>query len=115
MNSPARNKTRFPTANVHRFSLHGERHHAFHSIDGLVVMLVRMWQRHLRPNRDGEFEHRHGTIRVGGFEQKTDFDLPNLNSLTFHSRFTSLKRCSWSFTFTRNSPCSTCKTSSSAR
>src|SRR5439155_7907405 len=94
MNSPARNKTRFPRANVHRFSLHGERHHAFHSIDGLVVMLVRMWQGHLRPNRDGEFEHRHGTVRVSGFEQKLYSYLPNLDHLTFHSQFASLER--WS-------------------
>jgi hypothetical protein len=44
MNSPSRNKTRFPRGNFHRFSLHGERHHAFHSVDGFLVMLVRMWQ-----------------------------------------------------------------------
>ena len=54
-------------------------------------MLVRMWQRHLRPDRDGEFKHRHGTVRVRGFEQKMYSYLPNLDNLTFHCQFASLE------------------------
>jgi len=68
MNRSARNETSFPEANVHRLSLHGERHHAFHSVDGFVVRLVIMGHRHLCPHRHRELKHRHRTVRVGSFE-----------------------------------------------
>src|SRR5580765_2594964 len=91
MNRSARNKTRFPRSNVHRFSLHGERDHAFHTVDRFVVMLVRMWLRHLRAHRDGELKHRHRTVRFGSFEQEFNFDLPDADDFVFHGRFTSLE------------------------
>src|SRR5713101_7740944 len=53
MNISTRNKTRLARANVNRSSLHSKRDHAFDSVDGLVVMPVRMGQRHLRTDRDG--------------------------------------------------------------
>ena len=34
------------------FPLHGERQHAFHSVNGLVVTLVRVGHWHLRTHRD---------------------------------------------------------------
>jgi hypothetical protein len=36
---------------------------------------------HLRTRRDSEFKHCDRTVRVGGFKQKTDFDLSNLDYL----------------------------------
>src|SRR5262249_731371 len=54
------------------------------SVDGLVVLLVRMWHRHLRANRNREFKHRQGTVRVGGFEQEFNSDLPDADNFGFH-------------------------------
>ena len=50
-----------------------------------------MRQGHSGPDRDRELEHRHGTVRVGGLEQKLYPDIANLNELAFHNRLTSLE------------------------
>src|SRR5206468_9963614 len=84
MNCATRNKTRFPRPNIPHLSFHGERHYALNSVDGLVVLLVIMGQRHLRSDWDREFKHRHGTTRVGSLEQESDSYLPDADNFVFH-------------------------------
>ena len=57
---------------------------AFHSVDGFVVVPVRMGQRHLRPHRNCEFKHRHGTTSVGSIEQESDSYLSGADNFVFH-------------------------------
>src|SRR5262245_26304350 len=84
MNRAAWNKTRFTRADVHGSSLDGKGNHTFHSVDAFIVMLVRMWQRHLGSYRNHEFKHGNGTVGVGRFEQEFDSDLPDLDGSFFH-------------------------------
>ena len=65
-------------ADVHRLAIDGERHHAFQTINGFVVMLVRMGHRHFHARRHGEFKHGQLAVGVFAFEQKADFNLPDV-------------------------------------
>ena len=84
MNCATRDKTGFPRANIHRLSFLGGRHHALNAVDGLVVLLVIMGQRHLRSNWDREFKQRHRSARVGSFEQESDAYLPDADDFALH-------------------------------
>src|SRR6185436_236160 len=68
-------------------SLHRERHHPFHPVDGLVITFMKMWQWNLRARRNGEFKHRQRAVRLRSFEQKAYSYLSNLDDLVFHSGY----------------------------
>ncbi|MDB6068659.1 MAG: hypothetical protein JWR26_4867 [Pedosphaera sp.] len=78
------NKTRFAWAKVHCLSIYGKSDHAFNPVNGFVVALVRVRYWNLGSNRNHEFKHGQGTVRVGGFEQEIDSDLPDADDFTFH-------------------------------
>src|SRR5438874_3473992 len=84
MDDAAGDETGIARADVYGSSIHGEGDHAFHAVDGFIVVLVRMGQGNLGSGGNGEFEHGEGTVGVGGFEEKIDCDLADADRVAFH-------------------------------
>ena len=85
MNCTAWNEIRFTWPDRHCSSIHGKGEYAFNSVNGFIVMFVRMRQRNLGSNRNHKLKHGYGTVRVGSFKQELNSYLPDADDFVLHS------------------------------